>query len=142
MKKNNSLILKILLVCVALSLILVAVLMFTKNDKEPIIKNSENGFKIEVEKQLTPEELISNYKSSVLNTLVSFNGNYQETRNKLVEISGVPTDFRNLHFDLVVAFDYLIVNENKNTAKQRFEKIYEDYDWIKQPLKNIIESIK
>ncbi len=141
MKKHLSLILKILAVCIVLSLILIAVFSYLKSQKNNGITN-EKKVQNDTVKQLTPQELTQNYKSNVVNVLSGFSGDYQDVRNKLVEISGVPADLKNLHFDIVVAFDYLIFKDDKESAKQRLEKIYTDYDWLKQPLELVIQSIK
>ncbi len=141
MKKNVFLILKILMVCIVLCLIVLSILIYVEKQNRVIVpknKTTNNG----VIKQISKEELTANYKSSVLGILDSFNGNYQETRNKLVEVSGVPADLTSLHFDIVVAFDYVVFKDDKTSAKQRLEKIYTDYDWLKQPLTKIIESVK
>jgi hypothetical protein len=141
MKKNVFLILKILMVCIVLCLIVLSILIYVEKQNRVIVpknKTTNNG----VIKQISKEELTANYKSSVLGILDSFNGNYQETRNKLVEVSGVPADLTSLHFDIVVAFDYVVFKDDKTSAKQRLEKIYTYYYWLKQPLTKIIESVK
>lgn len=141
MKKNVFLILKILMVCIVLCLIVLSILIYVEKQNRVIVpknKTTNSG----VIRQISKEELTANYKSSVLGILDSFNGNYQETRNKLVEVSGVPADLTSLHFDIVVAFDYVVFKDDKTSAKQRLEKIYTDYDWLKQPLTKIIESVK
>ena len=140
MKKHLPLILKILVVCIVFTLILVVVLIFVKNQKNGGIINEEKP-QVNVIKELSKEELVSNYKSNIISALNNFNGNYKELENSIVSIGGVPSDFQNLHFDLVVALDYLVFKDDKASSKERLQKIYEDNDWLKVPLDKVIQSM-
>ncbi|HNZ86425.1 MAG TPA: hypothetical protein PLD95_01655 [bacterium] len=140
MKKDIFLLLKILMVCVVLSLIVLSAFLYSnKKNQDKVIPVSQQ--KNQVERQITKEELIANYKSGVLTALNSFNNDYQETRNKLDGLS-VPLEFKDQYFNLVTAFDEIIYNNDKDLALKKLETISRSDDWIKEPLQKIIESLK
>jgi hypothetical protein len=140
MKKDIFLLLKILMVCVVLSLIVLSAFLYSnKKNQDKVIPVSQQ--KNQVERQITKEELIANYKSGVLTALNSFNNDYQETRNKLDGLS-VPLEFKDQYFNLVTAFDEIIYNNDKDLALKKLETISRSDDWIKEPLQKNIESLK
>ena len=140
MKKDIFLLLKILMVCVVLSLIVLSAFLYSnKKNQDKVIPVSQQ--KNQVERQITKEELIANYKSGVLTALNSFNNDYQETRNKLDGLS-VPLEFKDQYFNLVTEIDEIIYNNDKDLALKKLETISRSDDWIKEPLQKIIESLK
>lgn len=142
MKKNISLILKILTVCIVLILIIVSVVIyFEKQNRVIQPKNRKQNNR--VVKQVSQEELKANYKSGVLFALNNFNNNYEETRNKLSNLI-VPNDpeFMNLHINLITAFDSIIYRNDKQTAKDRLEEISLNNDWLTNSLSKIIQLLK
>ena len=142
MKKDNafSLILKIIIVGVLLSVVLFMIIMYSKNlnKQEPI--DRINNQIISGEQQVDHQQLRDDYKQNMINILNSFNGNYEKLQKDITDLV-VPSGFQKLHLELVIALDSILYGDNRYFAKQKLEDIANGNEWIKNSLDKVIKYL-
>jgi len=145
-QKAFSMLIKIIIICVLLSILLGAIILYSSNlnKSENVDKDSKKTLKddqIITTQVYDHEKLVNDYKNSLNKILENFNGNYELLKSNVVNLS-VPQEYQKLQFDLVVALDTVIYESNKIFAKEILESILKENDWIKSGLEKVINSLQ
>ena len=140
-----SSLLKIVIITILLSLVLVTILIYSKDlNKNLILNQKSKSDQVQVESQqkiiVNYDELVKNYKQNLLEVIIAFDGNYQDLQDKIVGIT-VPSGFQELHLQLVLALNPALYEENEILTKQRLQGISNNNDWLQSSLEeNILNN--
>ena len=140
-EKGFSSLLKIVIISILLILVLVIVIIYSKGvDEQPTIERGNLG-QVQNEKVVVDyEELVGDYKKSLVKVIDEFDGDYQHLQEQIVEIA-VPTGFQELHLQLVLALNYVLYEDNSSITKNKLQKISNDNDWLTESLNKVILNL-
>lgn len=146
-EKAFSLIMKIIMVCILLSILLLAIIIYSKN-----LSNENQGNVTEVEKPIdsneasnqalviTHDELVSNYKQNMIKSLEDFDGDFSKLKNKILGFD-VPMEFQKLHFVLATSLDKVIYEDDKASAKSEIIDLVKENSWLEQGLNKLSNNL-
>ena len=112
--KGFSLLLKIVMVAILLSLVLVVVIIYSGNlDKQSVKEKQDKSAQVQSEKVIVNyDQLVEDYENDLIKAINAFDGDYQYLQEQIVEIA-VPSGFQELHLQLVLALNALCGRPNR-----------------------------
>lgn len=143
--KKTPILIKIIIVCVFLSIVLIALIIYSSNLSKDD-NNKANTLEKNTNLVQTPvydhDKLVSDYKDSLQKYLREFNGDYSVLKNKIVDLNNVPAEYQKLHFNLVITLDSIIYDNSKLSAADKLQTIADENEWLKPDLQKLIDSLK
>jgi len=137
--KGFSSLFKIVIIAGLLILVVVMILIYSKNlDEQIIVEKQNDSGQVQGEKIVVDyDELVKEYKNDLVEAINAFNGDYQNLQEQIVKIT-VPSGFQELHLQLVLALNPVLYEENESLTKQRLQDITSNNDWLQPSLEKII----
>ncbi len=143
-EKAFSLIIKIVMICIILSILLLAIILYSKNLEEESQINVSKDTKPVAEAQqvvtITHDELVSNYKEGMIKVLDDFDGDFSKLKDKILNLD-VPMEFQKLHFTLATSLDKVIYENDKQSAKSEITDLIKDNSWLEQGLSKLANNL-
>ncbi len=142
-EKAFSLIMKIIIICVLLSILLLAIIIYSKNlsnENQTNASKTGNIVNSNEEPTITHEELVANYKINMTKALEGFNGDSSRLKDKILEFD-VPIEFQKLHFTLAISLDKVIYNGDKDSAKVEIVSLIKENSWLEQGLNKLANNL-
>jgi hypothetical protein len=140
-EKGFSLLLKVIIITVLLLFVLIAGIIYSRKADDQLVTKRGEVEQVQNKKIVVNyDELVENYKESLIEVIDEFDGDYQLLQEQIVEIA-VPSGFQELHLQLVLALNHALYEDNISITKTKLQKISDDNDWLAKSLNKIILNI-
>lgn len=144
-EKAFSLIMKIIIICILLSILLLAIIIYSKNlnDENQVNVSNKSDNLNQAQQQvptITHEELVAKYKQNMTKALDNFDGDYAKLKDKILEYD-VPMEFQKLHIALAISLDKVIYDNDKESAKSEIGNLIKENSWLEQGLGKLSNSL-
>jgi len=140
-EKGFSLLLKVIIITVLLLFVLIAGIIYSRKADDQLVTKRGEVEQVQNKKIVVNyDELVENYKESLIEVIDEFDGDYQLLQEQIVEIA-VPSGFQELHLQLVLALNHALYEDNISITKIKLQKISDDNDWLAKSLNKIILNI-
>lgn len=136
---------KIIIICVLLSILLLAIIIYSKNlsDENQVNVPNKSDNLNQVAQQvptITHEELVEVYKQNMTKALENFDGDYTKLKDKILEYD-VPMEFQKLHIALAISLDKVIYDNDRESAKLEISNLIKENSWLEQGLSKLSNSL-
>lgn len=144
-EKAFSLLLKIIIIGALLSLVLIVIIIYSKNldktENKEKVEQSVNTQQIQEKRTIDYGKLRRDYKSGLIEVLNEFDGNYEKLHEQITDLV-VPSGYQKIHLELVIAIDSIMYGDDEAIAKERLKEISDDNKWLADSLSKVISSIE